>query len=91
MQVPAVRDFIMVLTSNGEVATLPMHLIEDMHPVLQRPHLTQLYLKACNERPARVIVIHEPLEVFRERSEKLLKALVLKDNEGINHHLAPQI
>ncbi|GGJ44779.1 hypothetical protein [Deinococcus roseus] len=82
-----VRDFIMVVTVEGEVATLPLHQIDRVQAHMQRHPLAVVVMKD----PQRTLVIQETAERFLERCQKLHRALVERDLAGINRHLAPAV
>lgn len=79
-----ISDFIMVITFEGEVLTVPLHQIErvQVHPATQ-----QAVVLLCTD--TRFLILQETAEAFLKRSENLQEALCKHDLSGINHHLAP--
>lgn len=79
-----VRDFIMVVTVEGEVATLPLHRIERVQAALHAHPLAVVVMKPNGTEVGRTLVIQETAERFLDRCEKLQLAFFERDLAGIN-------
>ncbi|GGJ52355.1 hypothetical protein [Deinococcus roseus] len=91
MRLQEVRDFIMVVTTAEEVATLPLHQIDRVEEAAGHPTMALVTMKRHDGEPGRTLTIQETAHCFLERCASLQEALKNRDDAGINHHLAPPL
>lgn len=79
-------DFILVVTTNGEVESLSM---SDIERVTEHHQLAVLHLQHSDPTRPKHLMVQETAERFLERMERLAESLHTGDLDGINRFLAP--
>ena len=79
-------DFILVITTTGEVESLSL---SDIERVTEHHQLAVLHLRSENPTRPRHLMVQETAEHFLDRMEHLAESLRSGDLDGINRFLAP--
>lgn len=80
-------DFILVVTTTGDVESLS---ISEIERVTEHHHLAVLHLRSTDPTRPKHLMVQETAERFLHRLEHFAESLLKGDLEGINRFLAPQ-